>query len=240
MNTLDRYKVAEGAHEISFALRFSDRKSIGICVTPRSEVLVTAPTGIEIERILQTVRRRMPWIINQLKTFEEVRFLDQVPDFESGQTIKYLGRNYMLRVYQAEDFQEERVILEHSVLRVDIRDRSQRARINLMVEEWYRNEALTYLGEKFELLYQRIKKYDIAKPQFYLRRMDRRWGSCTPGGIVYLNPDLIKLPSHCVEFVVMHELCHLKHADHSKEYFFFLDTLMPDWKVRERDLESYS
>lgn len=234
----EHYSIIDGQHEIKFHLRFSKRKSLGICVTPKSEIQVTAPEGTELERILHAVRRRMPWIIDQLKTFEEIRFSDKTPDFESGQTILYLGRNYMLRVHQVLDFEEEQVILEHSILRLDIRDHTQRERINLMVEEWYRNEALMYLGEKFEALYQRVKKYGISKPQFYLRRMEKRWGSCTPNGVIFLNPDLIKLPSHCIEYTIMHELCHLKHADHSKEYYFFLDTVMPDWRERERDLEN--
>jgi predicted metal-dependent hydrolase len=240
MNIPEQLSVKDGQHEVSFELRFSNRKSVGICVTPRAKVQVTAPEGTELDRVLQAVQRRIPWIITQLKGFEEVRFLDDVPGYESGQTIKYLGRNYMLRVYQAEEFQEERVVLEHSTLRLDIKDRSQQARINLMIEEWLRNEALAYLGEKFEALYQRIRKYDIQKPQFYLRRMDKRWGSCTPNGVVYLNPDLIRLPSHCIEYAIMHELCHLKHGDHSTEYYLFLDTVMPDWKIREKDLHSAS
>jgi predicted metal-dependent hydrolase len=240
MNTTEQHEIVEGAHVVSFELRFSKRKSIGICVTPKSKVQVTAPEGLELERVLLAVRRRMSWIVNQLKEFEKVRFLDKTSNYESGQTIKYLGRDYMLRVYEAEDFQEERVVLEHSILRVDIKDRSQQERINLMIEEWHRNEALAYLGEKFENLFQIVKKYGISKPQFYLRRMDKRWGSCTPTGLVYLNPELIRLPSHCIELVIMHELCHLKHANHSKEYYFLLDTVMPDWKVRERDLEMYT
>lgn len=235
---IEQYSIIDGQREIKFDLRFSNRKSLGICVTPKAEVQVTAPAGTDIERILQAVRRRMPWIIDQLKSFEEVRFTDSTPNYESGQTIKYLGRDYMLRVQQVADFEEERVVLEHSILRLDIRDHSQHERINLMVEEWYRTEALMYLAEKFEVLYQRVKKYGITKPQFYLRRMEKRWGSCTPNGVIYLNPDLVKLPSHCIEYAIMHELCHLKHGDHSKEYYFFLDTLMPDWREREKDLKA--
>lgn len=92
---IEQYSIIDGQREIKFDLRFSNRKSLGICVTPKAEVQVTAPAGTDIERILQAVRRRMPWIIDQLKSFEEVRFTDSTPNYESGQTIKYLGRDYM-------------------------------------------------------------------------------------------------------------------------------------------------
>lgn len=236
MKQQEVYSIKDGHHEISFELKFSTRKSLGICVTPKSEIQVTAPEGLPVERVLQSVKRRMPWIIKQLKGLEKIRFVDTVPDYESGQTIRLLGRDYMLKVLQVEDFEEETVSLEHSILKLTIHDRTQKDRINLMVEEWYRNEALLYLGNKFEMLSQKVVKYGLPKPQYYLRKMEKRWGSCTPNGVIYLNPEMIKLPSHCIEYVIMHELCHLKFPDHSTEYYHFLETVMPDWKLREKDL----
>lgn len=236
MSVLRRLNIKNGPSEISFDLKYSKRKSIGICVTPKSEVTVTAPLGFDVERVLRSVKNRMSWIIKQQKEFEEVRFEEKIPNYESGQTIRYLGRDYMLRVVQVEDFEEESVSLEHSILRVGVHDTKQRDRLNLIVEEWFRIEALTYLGDKFEVLASKVTKYGLPKPQYYLRRMKKRWGSCTPNGIIYLNPELIYLPSHCIEYVIMHELCHLKHSDHSHGFYHFLDTVMPDWKIRERDL----
>ena len=239
MSTPERYSINEGKREIAFELRFSKRKSVGICVTPEADIQVTAPEGTELARVLQVLKKRMPWIIERLTEFEGARIIDRPQNYESGQSLKYLGRDYMLRVSQIEEFEEERVFLDHSVLKVEVRDRDCSDRINLMVEEWYRRETLVFLAEKFELLYQRVKKYDISKPQFYLRRMSKRWGSCTSKGVIFLNPELIKLPSHCIEYAIIHELCHLKFPNHSKEYYFFLDTVMPDWKICEKDLEIY-
>lgn len=229
-------KLCTEDRELAIILRYGKRRTLGITVTPQSEIKISAPEGLSHERILQAVTRRMPWILKQLKEFENVLFQNLTPSYESGQTLRYLGRDYMLRVNQIPEYEEEQVVLEHRILRVDIRDREQKERINLMVEEWYRNEALVHLGNRFEELYQRIKRHDIPRPQYYLRRMDKRWGSCTPTGIILLNPEMIQLPVHCIDYAIMHELCHLKYRNHSKDYYYFLDTVMPDWKERERDL----
>ena len=190
--------VTEGQTEVVCELRFSNRKSVGICVTPKSEVIVTAPAGSEIAQITRIVKNRMQWINKQLKTFEGVRFSDSVTEYESGQTIQFLGRDYMLKVVTVEEFEDELVVMDHSVLKVNIRDRKQKERINLMIEEWLRTETMIYVGDKFETLSQKVLKYGLTKPRYYLRRMDKRWGSCQPNGVIYLNPELIRLPSHCI------------------------------------------
>jgi predicted metal-dependent hydrolase len=67
--------------------------------------------------------------------------------------------------------------------------------------------------------------------------MPKRWGSCTAKGEILLNPDLIKTPAVCVEYVVLHELCHLKHLNHSAAFFRMLDAVLPDWRERKQRLE---
>ena len=235
----ERIKVRDGEKELEVLVSFSERKTLGITVTPELEVNVRAPNGIEHERLVQALNRRLPWIKKQISAFSDIQILNEVPEYQSGQTIRYLGRDYMLRINEVAQFEEERTILEHKILRVDIHDRTQIVRASLMIEEWYKTEALVYLSEKFEQLYPRVKKHGVERPQYFLRKMKRKWGACTPSGVIYLNPELIKLPSHCIEYVIVHELCHLKFSNHSKDYYYFLDTVMPDWKPREADLLNY-
>ena len=170
---------------------------------------------------------------------EKYQVMKQIREYVSGQTLKFLGRDYIIKIVQAEDFEEERITKEKGLVRVYVHDRNQRERINLLIEDWVRNEAMIYLAQKFEECYERIKKYNIPKPLYYLRYMNRRWGSCTSKGAILLNPDIIQLPSHCIEYIIMHELCHLKYRNHSKEFYYFLDTVMPNWKDCSKALDSF-
>ena len=223
----------------SISVKHSSRKTVGISVHPDKKIEITAPVGTSFALIQRVIERKSKWISSQLNQLEKYQVMEQIREYISGQTLKLLGRDYMIRLIQIEDFEEERIKKEKRLLKVYVHDRNQSERINLLIEDWLRNEAMIYLAQKFEECYDRVKKYNISKPLYYLRYMNRRWGSCTSKGTVLLNPDIIQLPSHCIEYIIMHELCHLKYRNHSKEFYHFFDTVMPNWKDCSQALDSF-
>ena len=225
--------------DISICLKFSNRKTIGICVHPDKTVKVTSPHGTSIEKVKKVIEAKSRWIAKQLIKLEKYQIIERKREYKNGQTLKLLGQDYLIKVIQVKDFEEEQIVKEKKITRVYVYDISREKRISLFIEEWYRNEALIFLAKKLEQCYQKIKKYDIPRPSFYLRYMKRRWGSCTAKGAILLNPEMIALPSHCIEYIIMHELCHLKHLNHSKEFYYFLETVMPDWEEHNQALDSY-
>ena len=82
-----------------------------------------------------------------------------------------------------------------------------------------------------------LGKYGIQLPEWGILKMKKRWGSCSPKGKILLNPELIKAPTVCIDYVIMHELCHLKHSLHDKRFFNLLATVLPDWQKRKSALE---
>lgn len=239
MSIAEKLSLQHGKTTIDFSVRFSKRKTLGISVSPESDIEVVAPLGTEVASILRSVERKAKWIMKQIDENEKIRNSNNTGHYRSGQSIQFLGRSYMLKVIEVKNTEDEEVVKGQKVISLHIRDRNDTDRVSLFIDEWFRNEALYYISEKFESSWQRISKYGLDKPRFYLRKMEKRWGSCTPSGQIFLNPDIIKLPSHCIDYVIMHELCHLKHKNHSKEYYYFLDTVMPDWKVRYNALVEY-
>ena len=223
----------------SVSLRYSSRKTVGISIHPDKKIEITAPLGTSFASIKKVIERKSRWISRKLEELEKYQTMEQVRNTPAGQTLKLLGRDYMIKIIQIQDFEEEQIIKEKRLIKVYVYDRNQKKRINLLIEDWYRNEAMVYLAQKFEQCYEKIRRYNISKPLYYLRYMSRRWGSCTATGTILLNPEIIQLPSHCIEYIIMHELCHLKYRNHSKEFYHFLDTVMPNWEDCSQALDSF-
>lgn len=226
-------------NELSIYLKFSNRKTIGICVHPNKKIDIIAPNGTSFDRIQSVIESKSRWISKKLGEFEKYQTLEINKKYKNGQTLKWLGQDYLIKVIQIEDFEEEQIVKEKRMIKVYVHDSSLKERISLLIEEWYKNLALIFLAEKFEDCYQKTKKYGIARPSFYLRYMKRRWGSCTSKGNILLNPEIMSLPSHCIEYIIMHELCHLKHLNHSKDFYHFLDTVMPEWEEYSQALDTF-
>lgn len=99
---------------------------------------------------------------------------------------------------------------------------------------------LIIMQEKLDKNVAVFKHYNIEKPPLIIRRMKKRWESLTPAKKLILNPELIKTPVKCIDYVIIHELCHLIHPHHGKEFFLLQEKMMPDWKRWKGRLESIS
>ncbi len=220
-----------GSKTIDFRLEYSDRKSLGITVTPEMEVLVKAPTDITIEKVKEKIRKKAPWIIKQKSFF--LSFHPKTPKrkYISGETHLYLGRQYRLQV---EIGKLESVKLKGKFIVVTSTDKSK---AKDLLYDWYLEHARTKLHTIAKALIEKFKKYKVEPNSIVLRDMPTRWGSCTPSGKIILNPELIKAPKGCIEYVIIHELCHLIHHDHSQKFIHLQTNEMKDWEKWKMKLE---
>ena len=223
-----------GKNQIHFALLYSNRKTLGISVHPDTSVEVKAPKDSDLDLIRDKVRKRASWIVKQKRYFE--RFLPDVPskNYVSGETFRYLGKQYRLKVYQSE---KEQVLLKGGFLEVYTQEKSNRRKVKSLLDNWYRERALTQFEQRIKKLLEESLRIKAKYPKIKLKVMAKRWGSCTKGGTIFVNPELIKAPSTCIDYVLMHELCHLVEHNHSPKFYRLLDRAMPDWKKRKEKLE---
>ena len=220
-----------GSKQIDFRLEFSARKSLGITVTPDLNVLVKAPVDTSLEKVKEKLRKKAPWIIRQQSFFLSFHPKTPARKFISGETHLYLGRQYRLKISQNKI---ESVKLKGKFIEVSVADKSNAKQL---VSEWYLQNARTKFHSIAKPLIEKFKKHKVEPTSIVLREMPTRWGSCTPKGKIILNPELIKAPKGCIEYVIIHELCHLIHHDHTQKFLDLQSKEMKDWEKWKMKLE---
>lgn len=220
-----------GSKTIDFRLEYSGRRSLGITVTPEMEVLVKAPVDTSIEKVKEKIRKKAPWIIKQQSFF--LSFQPKTPQrkYVSGETHLYLGRQYRLQIKIGK---EESVRLKGKFIVVTVAEKS---RTKDLLSSWYLEHARLKFHSVAAPLIDKFKKHKVEPSSIVLREMPTRWGSCTPKGKIILNPELIKAPKGCIEYVIIHELCHLVHHDHTQRFLELQTREMRDWESWKGKLE---
>lgn len=202
---------------------------------PDMSVGVSAPHTFSIEKILHKVQRRASWIMRQINYFNSYMPKEPPRQFISGETHYYYGRQYRLKVMLAK---KQNVKLKGKYIFVYSLRPESRPRTKRLVYEWYRARAQQMFIVIVNRCHERLEKYGIKLPAIDVKAMKSRWGSCVyTKGRIGLNTELIKAPSHCVEYVIMHEMCHLKYPNHTKHFYNFLSLVIPDWEKRKARLE---
>ena len=220
-----------GSKQIDFHLEYSNRKTLGITVKPDLSVLVKAPVDTLLEKVEEKLRKKASWIIRQQSFFLTFHPKTPVKKFVGGETHLYLGRQYRLSIVQAK---LESVKLKGKFIEVVTIDK---LRVRQLVNDWYLSNARTRFRSMAQPIIDRFKIYDVEPSSIVLRDMPTRWGSCTPKGKIILNPELIKAPKGCIEYVIIHELCHLVHHDHTQRFIDLQTKEMKDWEKWKMKLE---
>ncbi len=220
-----------GSMQIDFHLEYAERKSLGITVTPDMQVLVRAPLDAPLDKIKEKLRKKAPWIIKQQSFFLAFHPKTPTKKFVAGETHLYLGRQYRLKVEIAATAS---VKLKGKFLEVSTPDKGN---VQSILEAWYLKQAKAKFYAIAAPLIERFKKYQVEPSSIVLRDMPTRWGSCTPKGKIILNPELIKAHKGCIEYVIVHELCHLVYHEHTQRFFDLQTKEMGDWEKWKGRLE---
>jgi predicted metal-dependent hydrolase len=231
------YHVQYGDTRIEYRLAFAERRTLAIRVSPDLHITVTAPPDTELDTIAATVRRRAPWILRQQREFE--RYLPATPPrrYVSGETHRYLGRQYRLTVVAEAP---EVVKLARGRLFVHAASPTDAERVHSLLDGWYQTQAERVFPTLVKAVLPRFARVGLTHaPELSIRPLETRWGLCTETGTVVLNLRLIQVPKPLIEYVVVHELCHLVEHNHSRRFYALLDRMLPDWKERRGLLNTY-
>ena len=235
-NKMIKEKIQFGSKFIEFNIEFKERKTLEIKITPDQHVFVKAPVDTTIEKIKEKVKKRAPWILKQQSYFLTFHPLTPAKKYISGETHLYLGRQYRLKIIDAES---NIVKLKCGQVQVYSNQRENVELTKKLVLAWYKKHATKKLMEYSAPFIEKFSKYNISPKDIKIQYMPKRWGSCSPKGRILLNAELVKAPKGCIEYVIIHELCHLIHPNHTKAFFDLLIKEMPDWEKWKNRLENF-
>lgn len=213
--------------EYSISTNTELRERVRIHVHPNGTVEVETPPGKTDKEIAIAVLKRARWIDRNLRQFEKLREHCLPRQYVSGETHFYLGRRYQLKVLG--DVRDPSFVrMKGGQIQIGLPSPDPAA-VKRRLSEWYKARAKLYLQNRLNQVAADISWID-APPPIKLVKMKTQWGSCSPTGSIFLNPMLIKAPSECVEYVIVHELCHLQEHNHSKRFYSLLHKELPTWK----------
>jgi predicted metal-dependent hydrolase len=208
--------------------RTGRRRTIGIFVEPDRRVTVLAPVSSDTDGVERILRRRLPWIRRQRRELEALSPPLPPRQWVNGETHRYLGRQYRLKILEGP---VRSVTLSGGYFRVTLQDVKDRHVIRKLMGSWYRKRALHVVTERAQRLLSTTSWLELSDlPPITIKSLSHRWGSTTKAGRIAFNVDVVKLASGCIDYVIAHELVHLRIPNHSDAFWRMLTRVMPDWR----------
>ncbi len=207
------------------------RKTLSIIVHPDNRVIVAAPATYSPKNILQFVEKKADWIRKAIQANLQRGRQCREKRFQTGDKLLYLGREYILRVERGSASQ---VILGDEDICVRLKDEGAGPGPSAVEEhllEWYHARALAKVKEKVTLYAGRI---GVNPRLVALKSLKSRWGSCSVHGRISLAWNIIMAPEAVLDYLVVHELCHMVHHDHSAGYWRLVESVLPDHRERRQ------
>lgn len=200
---------------------------VAIHVEPDGRVIVDAPLNTTDAQIRTAVTARARWIYKHVSA-ARIRLATVLPrEYVSGESLLFLGRRYRLRITLVLS-EAVTVQLKGGFIEVQIAQWNPQT-IKAALCEWYCGRARTIFLERLEQITANLR-WIYQLPPIRVRAMKRQWGSCSPQGRFTLNPYLVRASRECIDYVLWHELCHLRERNHSPRFYRLLSAHLPQWQ----------
>lgn len=216
---------------------------MALYVHPDKSVEIRMPLLFSVDEIEPFLIKHSRWLFNRLDLPEKKPI--EPKKFVSGELHYFLGKQYPIEIVASDKnsvvFDNEKIVIRHRVTKTPSHQvggsLSRQDLVEKLLDRWYLEQAKRVFREISIPLVESMKKYNVAPKSFAIKKMKTRWGSCSSKGNINLNLHLIKLPEQCIKEVILHELCHLVHFNHSKDFYALMTAEMPDWKVWKKEIK---
>jgi predicted metal-dependent hydrolase len=224
--------LASGEVEVNIVR--SSRRTVALYVQPGGTLLIRAPWYVPLQLLMQFAAHKSPWIERQVSRLKHVTPPGTPVTIIDGGTVPFMGRELTVTVRHGS---ARRVSHNEDGLILNVTRDPAPEDLTNMTEAWYLREAKAYLPERTRRLAEQYSHLLPAPGTISVRKMKRRWGTCHTGGAIWLNRELMKKSPDLIDYVIIHELCHLVHHNHGREYYELLSRILPDFRELRKRLQ---
>ena len=196
------------------------------------KVIVKVPKAISENRIRHFINSKEEWINKKLKEFEKKSFKEK--SYVSGEVFKVLGNDYTLNIEYG-DFKKSIVNMENGFINVFMNEDSSVDKIKDLIDKMYYKLAIVVVDKSVNMWKNILK---IAPDVVVIKKLKTAWGKCNSKRKITINPDLMKYDQKVIDYVVLHEFCHLRYMNHSKDFWNMVGKFMPDYKDLKKELKN--
>lgn len=217
-----------GTKYIEFKVIFRNRKTMSIEVDSNGEITVITPINTTNEIIISKVKSKASWIVQKLYEVRNINVNKVNREAVNGESYLYLGRNYSLQIVDDKNIKEINVKLFRGKFIVTTFTRDEE-KIKEALEKWYRERTLKKIKERIEY-YKSFFSEEVKDVK--VKEQKKRWASCTSNNELLFNWRCSMAPSNILDYIVVHEMCHMKYKNHSKEFWQRVYLVLPDYELR--------
>lgn len=218
-----------------YTVKRTRRKTFGVYVFRHGGVEVRVPHRARQFEVTEFVESCAQWVNEKLSTMPFEPQIEKPNAFEHGSIHYFMGDAITIDLVTGFG----KTVLQEKVLRIYTEDSCSNETVEKKLIAWFRQQTKKQYPEAVRCCLMAMSEYGLKEPPLAIRRMRTRWGSCSSRGNINLNLWLIRLPQHLQDYVITHELCHLKELNHSPRFHALMDNVMPDWRCRKRELEDH-
>lgn len=215
-------------------IRNPQTDTVSIAVEWQNGITVSAPDSLPIDAINSTLYKKGAWILNKWYEVNEIVEAPLPKEYVSGEKFAYLGRHYKLKVLKNETVKSVTLSLYRGRFIASIPNnqsqKEQRDELYIAFKQWYLLHGQAKVQERLNY-YEQIM--GVTANKLSLKEQKMRWGTCTKEGAIYLNWRITMAPVSVIDYVLVHELAHLKYPDHSNEFWRFVQSILPDFEQRK-------
>lgn len=212
--------------EINYFIEYRKRKSVEIRIEPSGMVRVRAPKGSDQAKVLELLESKSKWIIEHMDKYFEAKEKKPESDYEAGDMYRVLWKTHELKLLINSEIFKATAKLEGDFIVVESNTEDKDI-IAKAIDTFYKREARKIIKDRIKIYQKHFK----SKPkEITFKNEKSRWGSCTSDRVINFNYRIIMAPLNIVDYLVVHEMCHLAHMNHSKSFWTMVGAILPDYK----------